>query len=300
MSRSPTERREESLEASSPVSGARVTRTGVGDPMVAAIDQSADSVSLPTALEGVSSGASIASERARYKTTPGGGRNRTSGGRVAAIAYVSPKTVSPAQGVRQETVPVRVHTSVIKDAHSYKTEPSLLRRRASSLPPPHSSRNAVLFALGLMGSLACGALAIWFSERGAAPESATLPVDLSTSNAEVLRQEARNDGFSRPNEDRRAGTSSETLPVSLPADPESPADVPSASDPTDPSVSAPKELAALPPPARGPEIPRVVVPSGVESRGSAREERSEGDELASPSASPGGDEANAKRDLWLE
>lgn len=75
-------------------------------------------------------------DRSQFRTAPGGGKNRVSGGRAAAAAYVSPTTVPPGQGTGRITAAVKVHEAVRQDARSFPTEPSLMRRRESSLPPP--------------------------------------------------------------------------------------------------------------------------------------------------------------------
>ena len=83
--------------------------------------------------------------RARFRTAPGGGVNRVSGGREHARAYVSPVTVKPGTPTTPVTGAVKVLDVVEKAVRAYQTEPSLLRRRLSSLPltrlePPADSQ----------------------------------------------------------------------------------------------------------------------------------------------------------------
>jgi len=99
------------------------------------------------------------SNRSEFKTAPGGGKNRISGGRAVASAYVSPKTVPPGKGHDHVTAAVKVLETVQEEARSYRTEPSLLRRRASSLPPPMPGRKAGAPIAWILGGLCALALA---------------------------------------------------------------------------------------------------------------------------------------------
>ncbi len=74
-------------------------------------------------------------DRSQFRTAPGGGKNRLSGGRAAAAAYVSPSTLSPGHGTDPQVRPVEVAEHVLKEARSFQTEPSLVKKRASQLPP---------------------------------------------------------------------------------------------------------------------------------------------------------------------
>ena len=76
-----------------------------------------------------------ASGRAQFRTAPGGGKNRVSGGRSSAAAYVSPSTLAPGHGAEPRLGPVEVDEHVLREARSFQTEPSLMRKRASQVPP---------------------------------------------------------------------------------------------------------------------------------------------------------------------
>lgn len=107
-----------------------------------------------------------AGDRSRFRTAPGGGRNRVSGGRAQAAAYVSPSTLPPEQGKDHITSAIKVDEVVRNAVRAYETEPSLLRRRASSLPPrpatPPPKRTAAVLVLGaLVLGLVLGASILW-------------------------------------------------------------------------------------------------------------------------------------------
>lgn len=92
--------------------------------------------------------------RAQFRTAPGGGRNRLSGGRAIAAAYVSPSTLAPGHGTEPKLGPVEVAEHVLREARSFQTEPSLVRKRASYNPQPPltraSGRHVWIYAAGAL------------------------------------------------------------------------------------------------------------------------------------------------------
>jgi hypothetical protein len=105
--------------------------------------------------------------RGRFRTSPGGGLNRISGGREQARAYVSPITVKPGTSTTPVTGAVKVMDIVDKAVRAYKTEPSLLRRRLSSLPsafgPPKTRMHLLVGAIAI--GLVMGAMLFWAAFR---------------------------------------------------------------------------------------------------------------------------------------
>lgn len=96
-------------------------------------------------------------DRSQFRTAPGGGKNRVSGGRAAASAYVSPSTLAPGHGAEPKVQSVEVDSRVIREARFHQTEPSLMRRRASHVPPeptyvPMKKSSWVLPALLALGA----------------------------------------------------------------------------------------------------------------------------------------------------
>lgn len=119
-----------------------------------------------------------ASARARYRTSPGGGKNRTSGGREHAAAYVGPLTLAPSEGNLGTHPGVRIEEEVLHESRYHLTEPSLLVRRQSSMPPPWprdqpqgpSTATLVLIVLlsaGVAASVVYGVLRLSEPERPA-------------------------------------------------------------------------------------------------------------------------------------
>lgn len=111
--------------------------------------------------------------RSRFRTAPGGGLNRVSGGREHARAYVSPVTVKPGTPTTPVTGAVKVLDVVEKAVRAYQTEPSLLKRRLSSLPPPFSppqTRTHLLIGAISIG-LVIGAMAVWAVLRTTSDET---------------------------------------------------------------------------------------------------------------------------------
>lgn len=110
--------------------------------------------------------------RARFRTAPGGGLNRMSGGREQARAYVSPVTVKPGTPTTPVTGAVKVLDVVEKAVRAYQTEPSLLKRRLSSLPPTQAqpqTRMHLLIGVIAVG-LVVGAMLVWAVIRTTAPQ----------------------------------------------------------------------------------------------------------------------------------
>ncbi len=142
---------------------------------------------LAEAMEGARRG-----DRSQFKTAPGGGKNRISGGRVAAAAYVSPVTLPPATGNTPVTSAIKVHQRVKEEVRSYVTEPSLLRRRESSLPPepPGYRDDSRKLIVGLGAALVVALLMIvylvGFRETSPGEVREALPVEVrETSPSEV-------------------------------------------------------------------------------------------------------------------
>lgn len=84
-------------------------------------------------------------DRQSYRTVPGGGSNRISGGRPNAAAYVGVRTVPPHETPTDTAHAIKVDRALHVEARSYKTEPSLAKR-GSSLPPPHARDSSVRVA----------------------------------------------------------------------------------------------------------------------------------------------------------
>lgn len=148
--------------------------------------------------------------RASFRTAPGGGKNRVSGGRASAAAYVSPSTVAPGQAVRPMTSKVQLHEQVKKEARSFHTEPSLLRRRASSLPPTEELASAAFstkkwLILGGMAALVGGVGTFWAaawlqSAESDAPDLPPFTTELHSGVPSVDRkvEESSNSELPRP------------------------------------------------------------------------------------------------------
>lgn len=118
--------------------------------------------------------------RELYKTAPGGGRNRLSGGREHAAAYVSPATVPPSLGRTTATGAIRVDTTVLNESRSHETEPSLWVRRQSSLPPPWlrgqpGAPSAKKLGLIVVTSAVLAGFSVWFALKVAEPPAAAAP-----------------------------------------------------------------------------------------------------------------------------
>lgn len=138
----------------------------------------------------------VESDRSQFRTAPGGGKNRVSGGRAAAAAYVSPSTLPPGHGTGRITAAVKVHEAVQQDARTFPTEPSLMRRRESSLPPPMppgygepppSRAKALIF--GGVALCAVGALIGWWLTRIEVPAVASeAPQPAETVPSENLKK----------------------------------------------------------------------------------------------------------------
>lgn len=125
-------------------------------------------------------------DRSRFKTAPGGGRNRVSGGRERAAAYVSPTTVSPGHGKDHITSAIKVDEVVANAVRAYETEPSLLRRRASSLPPRmprEHDRTSVLVWAALLVGLLLGGLVVWLGTAASDDESVPVQQPVSADSA---------------------------------------------------------------------------------------------------------------------
>ena len=91
------------------------------------------------------------SDRSRFRTAPGGGKNRVSGGRAKAAAYVSPMTLNPGFAKILTTAPIKISEKAIRASQDYQTEPSLLRRRESQ--PSLTSRDHGPLKAAAMGVL---------------------------------------------------------------------------------------------------------------------------------------------------
>ncbi len=65
--------------------------------------------------------------RERYRTEPGGGKNRASGGRSAASAYVSPSTLPGEFTESEHLIPFQIDKVVRRQVSHIGTQPSLAR-----------------------------------------------------------------------------------------------------------------------------------------------------------------------------
>jgi hypothetical protein len=133
--------------------------------------------------------------REGYKTVPGGGRNRMSGGREHAAAYVSPGTVPPSRGRSRTTAAIRVDRRVLNESRSHETEPSLRVRRQASFSPTWpkdqpGAPSAKRLALIVVSSAVVAGFSVWFVLKPADP-SAVGPsrvVPMSQSNSVNVTQ----------------------------------------------------------------------------------------------------------------
>jgi hypothetical protein len=121
-------------------------------------------------------------DRSKFRTAPGGGRNRVSGGRERAAVYVSPTTVAPGHGKDHITSAIKVDEVVANAVRAYETEPSLLKRRASSLPPKmprEYERSSKLVWAALIAGLLLGGIVVWLGSS--LPESENPKKDRNAS-----------------------------------------------------------------------------------------------------------------------
>lgn len=234
------------------------------------------------------------SDRSRFRTAPGGGRNRVSGGRAQASAYVSPSTLPPEQGRDHITSAIKVDEVVRNAVRAYETEPSLMRRRASSLPPrmplPQEKRNGAALVLGaLVLGLVLGAGILWAAMNSLRTgEQAEILTDDDDAN-ESPGQAPLRDGVSK-NSPAEATEKATAAPSVNDA---SPASVPSQQAPVGATqIQAPalKEASTL----SGATSGKAPTPSQVSS-GSIPPRTPE------PSTAPKANSPNAPpNDLWLE
>jgi hypothetical protein len=116
--------------------------------------------------------------RERFRTSRGGGRNRESGGREHAAAYVPPLTLTPSAGSLGTASGIKVDTTVLEESRYHVTEPSLLVRRETSYPPApgrrHGPTTAVLLMIVLV-SATVAAGAVYFSLKISEPEPTPTP-----------------------------------------------------------------------------------------------------------------------------
>jgi hypothetical protein len=217
-------------------------------------------------------------ERARFQTEPGGGKNRVSGGRLQARAYVSPVTVKPSTGNTPITAAIKVHDIVENAVRAYQTEPSLLRRRQSSLPPRPGSNQERLRVLmgGAAAIILLGAVIFWITLRGAErvtppfPEAAVPTRIQSSSHPEPKpagsTQEEPEDTGEAAQEDFKASTPPPPAPAPAPQEP------------------APKKTAPAALPRTAPAPVAAPAPAAVRA----------------PAAAPAQQSQKKPKDLWLE
>lgn len=154
--------------------------------------------------EGGQSGSPI-SRREEFDTVPGGGNNRLSGGRAAVRLYARPKTPVPFQLYPHETASVDLDHAVDSEGRTFKTAPSLKRRRNSeqefeSLPPvsykpPSTVRNLVW--IGVISLISFAVIFFWQQSRAPLWEDPLTPLATashdrthSTAAASVLYRAA--------------------------------------------------------------------------------------------------------------
>ena len=175
-------------------------------------------------------------ERSQFRTARGGGKNRVSGGRAAAAAYMSPSTLPPGHGAGKITSAVKVHEKVQEDARTFPTEPSLMRRRQSSLPPPLPPgygkhpipwrwiSGGVVFVAGVLA-------VVWLLRQPAAPIAELPPAQNS--------EELRNAAPAGPMQEEMAPPAPEKItPPASAAQPEPPSQVPAPSQALAPAIKA--------------------------------------------------------------
>jgi hypothetical protein len=206
-----------------------------------------------------------------------------SGGREHAAAYVSPSTLSPAHGSTPVTAAIKVHEIVESAVRAYQTEPSLLRRRASSLPPPIrvrvGQRSGIIAGAATLG-LALGIFATFLGVRALRTrDSAAVQLPSLPENAEPAPHSSSNH--------LRNGSSPGPTPMPVAASGGEVPPLPAAS--ASPAAGFPP--AAPPTRASLPATLRTKTPKPATSR------------PASPSPSPSPAQptsAAPKSDLWLE
>lgn len=259
-----------------------------------------------------------AKDRSIFQTSHGGGKNRISGGRSAARAYVSPSTLAPSHGSSHHTKAVKIHESVREESYRYTTEPSLLRRRQSSLPAAPAvapQRRTLIFwvlALSLFGGFGTGLAALAYY-RGQLPErvqSSKPPRGEQADPALALSGDDQGKRLGIPTQSQQQvpapsrSENSAALTVPLPGSGPNPVSAPTASgsdapdldpagEPTNPSPARPNDEARAPNTSQ-PSIRRMRPPQTKSGVPSAPEH-----ERATPPSAPTLP-AHSNDDLWLE
>lgn len=230
-------------------------------------------------------------DRAQFRTARGGGKNRLSGGRSAAAAYVSPSTLSPGHGAEPRVHPVEVDARVLREARLHRTEPSLVRKRASQIPPepvavPMKQNSRFVFVLLGFGVFAVMGVLGWkLLSTTDAPKPSPFPT------SQVPQAVA-------PGSDLSVTQPARTTPVDGTVSEPVPAAQPSASPPGPPRAG---ELGAAQPSVQENR------PAALETRNEAlqRPTSSHADRPARPRVTPSpapnpAPKATPSRELWLE
>ena len=80
------------------------------------------------------------SERERFPTAPGGGRNRISAGRHSASVYVSPATLPEVAHCQECTGPFHLDNQLISDVARVGTEPGFFSAQGRSMAVDEQQR----------------------------------------------------------------------------------------------------------------------------------------------------------------
>ncbi len=238
--------------------------------------------------------------RHRFRTAPGGGKNRISGGREHAKAYVSPTTLRPSTPVPPITSAVKVLDVVENAVRAYRTEPSLLRRRASSLPPrfPSDQPRTHLLVGGVAIGIVLAAMALWGVLRTQQQPTAGPPSNEPDSPAaphqEVVAPQktkiSRNESETGPKTEQE-GEIAAPPPKAAKKEPE-------------PAPSSSKETAARPPdPPTSPVHEEATVAKPPRSEAQAPVKKAVSSEAKEPPPKPASSAPATKtssQDLWLE
>jgi hypothetical protein len=241
--------------------------------------------------------------RSRFRTSPGGGLNRISGGREHAAAYVSPITVKPGTPTTPVTGAVKVMDVVEKAVRAYKTEPSLLRRRLSSLPPkmpPPETRMHLLVGAIAIG-LVIGAMLFWAAVRTNAFD---LPGTGRATKPQAPEATARGAALPPkpvlPQKEKISRNESESRPKTQ-AEGESEAAPQGASPGQDPAPTVTQEKAATPSPSKVHEAAPVVNLPRSDTKPAVKK-AAPAPAAESPEKSVGAGEAKkpSSQDLWLQ
>lgn len=99
----------------------------------------------------------------RFRTAPGGGKNRASGGRIAAAAYVSPLTLPSEPLAKQPAQPFKIDTAIKKQVAQFGTQPSFFKSQEAPAAPVIRKRKSTLVVALIFFTL--GASLAWSLSR---------------------------------------------------------------------------------------------------------------------------------------